>query len=110
MSIRTLLIAPIALVLVLGFAGRQIDLFEPAAAASFGETSAIAAAPEGTPTYVSEIGTAIAVPPRAPASLPASGSGGASSSPLPLLAGLLLAAGGIALIQTARSLGRPRGS
>ena len=109
MSIRTLLIAPLAIVLALAFAGRQIDLFD-ATSSPFAETSAMAAAPEGTPTYVSEIGTALTVPPRAPASLPSSGSGGPSSAHLPLLAGLVLVAGGVGLIQAARSLGRGRGA
>jgi hypothetical protein len=103
MHMRTLAIGSLALILAALFAGGRIGLFDAPAVSS--ETSALAAAPVGTPTYISEIGTALSASPHEAARLPASGSGGEPASPLPFAIGLTLAAAGVLLIQTARHIG-----
>ena len=72
------------------------------------ETSAIAAPPQPTATYVSELGPASVRPPRPAVALPASGSGlETTSPPWSKFAGLGLAIAGALLVHAALTL-RPR--
>jgi hypothetical protein len=72
------------------------------------ETSAVAAPPRPTATYVSELGQASVQPPRHAVALPASGSGLDSAGiPWSQFAGLGLALGGVLLLHIALTM-RPR--
>ncbi len=73
------------------------------------QTSAIAAPPSATPTYVSELAPAVMQPPRQPAELPSSGAGIGTAAPWPKAAGLGLALLGSLLIHAALTL-RPHGT
>jgi hypothetical protein len=61
------------------------------------QTSSVAAAPDGTPTYVSELGPAVSRPPRH-ANLPPTGTGEGASFPWTVIAGAALTAMGAGLI------------
>ena len=66
----------------------------------FSETSATALAVEPAPAHVSELAPALALPPRAPATLPASGAGDGSRGVEVNIIGLVLALFGAALVRT----------
>jgi hypothetical protein len=70
------------------------------------DTSAIAMAPEATPTYISELGPAVSRSPRQAEELPATGAPETPPIPLEKALGLGLAVAGAALIFAALRLNR----
>ena len=78
------------------------------AAGGLSETAAVAAPPQPSATYVSELGPASVQPPRRAPALPASGSGvDLAGLPWPKVAGLGLAICGALMIHAALAM-RPR--
>lgn len=96
----------VALVSVLLLAALQASAAGAAQPAS--EASAISTRPQPTATYVSELGTAVVLPPRPAHELPSSGGGGAANGRAwPTAIGLTLAVLGMLLIQASRLYPKP---
>lgn len=93
--------AVIVLTLVLLTAAAIDPLFQHAA---LSETSATALAAEPAPAYVSELAPALALPPRAPEALPASGAGNRSQGAEVNIVGVVLALLGAALVRGSLAL------
>lgn len=70
------------------------------------QTSAVSAAPQPTPTYVSELAPAVAVRPERPAVLPDTGTSSLSLPPWPGVAGIGLALAGALLIHASLTVQR----
>ena len=99
-----------AIVMLSGSAGVMLTLMLFTAVATdpfpfqhhpFSETSATALAAEPTPAYVSELAPALALAPRTPAALPASGAGDGPRGAAVNIIGLGLALCGAALVRAA---------
>lgn len=89
-----LLAVPALLVLVLGHGG-VFEHSTPGVVTT--DASSVAAAPEPTPPYISELGPATSQPPRASA-LPGAGAGNDAAANRPKGLGLALAVVGAALV------------
>lgn len=87
------------------YVGNGFGLFGPTSDRAT-PTSVIAAAPQPTATYVSELGPAVMLPPRQAGELPSSGAGIGATAPWPTAAGLGLAFLGTLLIHRALTLRR----
>ena len=94
---------PIGLLLAVLLVATGLGLFGPSSDA-VSQTSAIAAAPQPTPTYISELAPAVMQPPREPAGLPSTGAGVPQAVPWPKVAGLGLALLGALLVHAALTL------
>jgi len=99
---RLMLLALASVLVLAALQASPAGAAEPAS-----EASAISTATQPAATYVSELGPAVAIPPRPPDALPRSGGGDGTRPVWPAAVGLALALVGILLIHTSRNL-RPK--